>query len=135
MLSAHSVAPKQKRVRRKRIGRGNGSGIGTYSGRGIKGQKARTGGKGGLKLKGLKATFKGIPKVKGFTSAYAAPRAMNVGDLDAKYAADSVVRVPKYKILGQGELTKKLTVYAVGFTAAAKTKIEQKGGKAISCGK
>lgn len=135
MLAPNSLAPKQKRSTRKRLGRGNATGTGTYAGRGLKGQRSRSGGKGGLKLKGLKATFKSIPKVKGFTSAYVGAPVVNVSELDAKYVADSVVRVPQYKVLGHGELTKKLTVYADSFTASAKIKIEAKGGKAISCGK
>lgn len=135
MLSPNTVTSKQKRVKRKRLGRGNATGTGTYAGRGLKGQRSRSGGKGGLKLKGLKATFKSIPKVKGFTSGHVAPEVVNVSELDKTYDADGIVRVVRSKVLGHGELTKKLTVYAGGFTASAKTKIEKQGGKAIVCGK
>lgn len=135
MLSLNTVSPLQKRKRRTRVGRGKGSGIGTYSGRGLKGQRSRSGGKGGLKLKGLKATFKGVPKSRGFTSMYDKVDVMNVGQLEKLYEANAVVRLEGTKLLGQGELKKSLTVYADAFSKSAQEKIEQQGGKAITCGK
>jgi len=59
-----------KRKRTKRLGRGNSSGRGTYCGKGNKGQKARSGGRKGLKLFGLRQTFSKIHKAQGFTSLY-----------------------------------------------------------------
>lgn len=132
MLSLRQLQA-QPRQRKRRVGRGNGSGRGTFSGRGIKGQKARSGGRAGLKLMGLKATFKAIPKAQGFTSAYRKLHITTVGVLETKYSANSVVRLGGYKVLGQGELTKALTVRADAFSRSAKEKIEQSGGQAILC--
>ncbi|MDP3970420.1 MAG: uL15 family ribosomal protein [bacterium] len=135
MLSLKTVSSRQKRKHKKRIGRGNASGTGTYAGRGLKGQRSRSGGKGGLKLRGLKATFKSVPKNKGFKSIQVKKDVTNVGTLDKMYEANSIVRLDTQKILGQGELTKSLTVYAGEFSKTAQEKIEQQGGKAIKCGK
>ena len=134
MLSPNTISPKQKSKSKKRIGRGKGSGTGTYSGRGIKGQRSRSGGKSGLKLRGLKAAFKSVPKVKGFSSQDEKQLIINLSDLEVKYKADSIVRIPDTKVLGQGELKKKLTVYAADFSKTAQAKIEETGGKAIKCG-
>ena len=135
MLSLNSVSPKQKQAKKRRIGRGKGSGRGTYAGRGIKGQRSRSGGKGGLKLMGLKQTFKSIPKVKGFKSHHPELPVVNVASLDKKYEANAVVHLDGHKVLGTGELSKALTVHADQFSATAKEKIEKAGGKAILCGK
>lgn len=135
MLSLNTIAKNPKNQRKVRIGRGPGSGIGTYSGRGLKGQRSRSGGRGGLKLKGLKATFKGVPKSKGFTSPYDKDTAINISTLEKQYNANDVIRLPNLKILGQGTLSKSLTVYALGFSKTAQEKIEQQGGKAIKCGR
>jgi large subunit ribosomal protein L15 len=134
MLTLHSLHPNPRKTH-KRVGRGNASGSGTTAGKGTKGQKARTGGKGGLKLRGLKAIFKSVPKAKGFTSQYPKISVMNLSTLEERYAASKVAHVENYKILGQGELTKAITVYAAAFSTSAKSKIEQQGGKAITCGK
>lgn len=135
MIKLNTLSRSTKRQSKKRVGRGAGSGIGTYAGRGLKGQRSRTGGKGGLKLKGLKATFKGLPKSKGFTSPYAKLPVINVGNLEKQYESGAVVHLDTYKVLGQGDISKKLTVYANTFSKSAQQKIEQQGGKAISCGK
>lgn len=135
MVKLNELQSKNKRQSKKRIGRGKGTGIGTYSGRGIKGQKARSGGKGGLKLRGLKQTFKSVPKVKGFKSNRPELPVVNVSALDRDYKANDTVRLDNSKILGNGELTKSLTVYAAAFSKSAQEKIEKQGGKAITCGK
>jgi len=69
MIGLHSIhpGPRSKKTR-TRIGRGNGSGIGTYSGRGIKGQRARSGGKSGLTARAMKPYLLRIPKSRGFAS-------------------------------------------------------------------
>ncbi len=135
MLSVKSVKPKSTAKSRKRIGRGKGSGTGTYAGRGLKGQRSRSGGKSGLKLRGLKATFKGIPKRRGFTSPHAKLNVVNIAQIESRYKDKGTVHLEGYKVLGQGELTKSVTVYADKFSETAKEKIQQKGGKAITCGK
>ena len=127
----------------KRKGRGPGTGNGKTAGRGHKGQKARSGG-------GVRVGFEGgqmplarrIPK-RGFNNIFAKPlEAVNVSVLekfedgavvDAQALLDNgILSKCKYgvKILGNGELTKKLTVKASAFSQTAKEKIEAVGGKA-----
>ncbi|MCQ2531971.1 MAG: 50S ribosomal protein L15 [Saccharofermentans sp.] len=129
-----------------RKGRGAGSGNGKTAGRGHKGQNARSGG-------GVRPGFEGgqmplyrrMPK-RGFNNKRFAPDyiEVNVGDLEkladgtevtAKSLAEAgIITLPKVndgvKVLGNGDLTKKLTVKAVKFTASAKEKIEKAGGTA-----
>lgn len=128
---------------RKRIGRGPGSGTGKTSGKGHKGQNARSGG-------GVKPGFEGgqmplqrrVPK-RGFTSLNKKVyNLVNLRDLEA-FEAGSVVDVEQYgksglvadmkdgiKVLADGELTKALTVQAHKFSKSAIEKIEAAGGKA-----
>ena len=127
----------------RRLGRGTGSGLGKTSGKGHKGAKARSGG-------GKRPGFEGgqmpltrqLPK-RGFTNIFAKEFAtVNVEDLNI-FENDTVVTVDLLvekkivrkaldglKVLGNGELTKKLTVKAVKFTGSAKEKIEAVGGTA-----
>ena len=127
----------------KRKGRGHGTGNGKTAGRGHKGQKARSGG-------GVRIGFEGgqmplsrrVPK-RGFNNIFAKPLdAINVSALEqfedgatvpvADIVAAGLAGKSKYgvKILGGGELTRKLTVQANAFSASAKEKIEAVGGKA-----
>ena len=127
----------------KRKGRGHGTGNGKTAGRGHKGQKARSGG-------GVRIGFEGgqmplarrIPK-RGFNNIFAKPlEAVNVSILnkfedgavvDAQALLDAgILSKCKYgvKFLGNGELTKKVTVKAAAFSETAKQKIEAAGGKA-----
>lgn len=126
---------------RKRRGRGNASGHGTYSGRGSKGQKARSGGKKGLKRRGLANLLRSKPKLGGFISHYAKPATVNLDGLQQNFENGEVVNAKKLisknlikdnrkgvKILGDGKLTKKLTVVADGFSESAKKAIIDRGG-------
>ena len=129
---------------RKRVGRGTGSGLGKTSGKGHKGQNARSG--GGVRPGfegGQLPLFRRLPK-RGFSNAmfkveYAT---INVSDLE-KFEDGAVVtpellkemgivkkQLAGIKVLGNGELTKKLTVKASKFSATAVEKIEKMGGKA-----
>ncbi len=132
------------RAKAWRKGRGHGSGNGKTAGRGHKGQKARAG--GGVRLQfegGQMPLYRRMPK-RGFNNKRFAKHyiVVNVGQLE-DFAAEAVVdaqalanvgviSLPKVndgiKILGSGELTKKLTVKAAAFTASAKAKIEAAGG-------
>ncbi len=127
----------------KRLGRGVGSGLGKTSGKGHKGAKARS---GGGKRPGFEGgqmpLYRRVPK-RGFTNIYRVEYAtVNVGRLEI-FENGTVVTVEMLKeagliskvmagvkILGNGELTKKLTVEAAKFTDSAKEKIEALGGKA-----
>ena len=126
----------------KRKGRGHATGNGKTAGRGHKGQKARSGG-------GVRVGFEGgqmplarrVPK-RGFNNIFAKPlEAINVSALE-KFENGAVVDAEAllsagvlstcrygFKVLGNGELTKKLTVKAAAFSESAKTKIEAAGGK------
>jgi large subunit ribosomal protein L15 len=150
-LSLSNLGPAQPRTDRKRVGRGLGSGKGRYAGRGIKGQKARSG------SHKMPAGFEGgqtpidmrLGKLRGNTSADAMPigpfrtysQPVNVRDLDSRFDAGADVTpetlkgvglVAKLrvdvKILGEGELTKKLAVSAHSFSKSAVEKIEAQGG-------
>ncbi len=136
-----SPAPNSRKTQ-KRLGRGTGSGIGKTSGKGHKGQNARSGG-------GVRPGFEGgqIPLIRrlpkrGFTNQFKKVYAIvNVSDLNrfedgavvdaaALLETNLIGKVEAYgvKVLGNGELTKKLTVKADKFTAQAKEKIEKAGG-------
>jgi large subunit ribosomal protein L15 len=150
-LNLSNLKPAQARKDRKRIGRGLGSGKGRYSGRGIKGQKARS---GSAKMRigfegGQMPLYMRVPKQRGSTSKDALPIGpfmtktvpVNLRDLEARFEAGDEVTVDALiekgliknsktdvKILGTGELTKKLAVSAHGFSKSAREKIEAAGG-------
>ena len=127
----------------KRLGRGTGSGLGKTSGKGHKGAKARSGGgkRPGFEGGQMPLTMR-LPK-RGFTNKWRTEYvAINVDRLDIFEDGQVVTPVELIemgiikkiedgvKIMGNGELTKKLTVQANKFTASAKEKIEAVGGKA-----
>ncbi|MFH0818897.1 MAG: uL15 family ribosomal protein [Patescibacteria group bacterium] len=134
MLTLTNLKPKPRKTKR-RVGRGNASGRGTYSSRGLKGQKSRSGGKGGLKLMGLKQTFKKIPKVKGFKSLNDKLLIINLKDLETTYKDGQKVKLEGYKVLGSGKLSKKLIVCASAFSKVASEAITKAGGETKTCGK
>jgi len=145
-VKLHELSPnKGSNKEAKRVGRGHGSGHGKTSGKGHKGQWARSGG-------GVKPGFEGgqmkiamrIPKRgfnnKQFATEYAL---VNVRDLEKRFEAGAVIDreaimacglinkpLDGIKILGTGELTKAFTVKAAKFSETAKTKIENAGGTA-----
>lgn len=144
-LNLHNlkVSPGSKK-RKKRLGRGNSSGHGTYSTRGQKGQRARSGGRGGLKLKGFKNIAQRTPKLKGFKSIHLKDQVVNLTDLENKFKDGEIVDTKKLfseglitnfeqkiKILGKGKLSKKLVIKANGFSQSAKEAIEKVGGQII----
>ena len=137
-----NIKPAMKRQARKRVGRGIGSGLGKTSGRGHKGQKARSGG-------GVRRGFEGgqtplyrrLPK-RGFTNIYAKNYTeVTLTMLNKSKATDVTAEtlleegiISKVNdgivVLATGKLEKKLNVKAVKFTAKAKEEIEKLGGKA-----
>ena len=142
-MRLHDLKPRPgAKHRRKRLGQGESSGHGKTSGRGGKGQTARSG-------SSIRPGFEGgqmplirrIPK-RGFNNVRFATQyiAVNVGDLnkfeDGARVDEAALRAAGLangrgdgmKILGDGELTRKLTVCASAFSASARTKIEAKGG-------
>jgi large subunit ribosomal protein L15 len=151
-LNLSTLKPVQRSKEPKRVGRGLGSGKGRYSGRGIKGQKSRSG------SHAMRAGFEGgqmplymrLGKQRGSTSKDAMPVGpfrtrtyhVNLRDLEARFeAGDEVtpetlvekglIRNTRYdvKLLGQGDLTKKLTITVHRASASAREKIEATGAK------
>lgn len=130
--------------KKKRVGRGNGSGHGTTSGRGTKGQLSRSGGKTRIGFEGGQMPLqRRIPHLKGFKNLRKRVfNIVNVGDLedfkegttiDYKLLNEKGLIMKKdslLKVLGNGQLSKKLTVKANAFSSSASVKIEKAGGKA-----
>jgi len=135
----------QKHKKRNRVGRGPGSGNGKTCGRGSKGQRSRAGFSQHPTFEGGQMPLvRRIPK-RGFNNRWALSVAIvNVGDLEERFQADEVVdpdtlrakdlakgRFDLLKILGDGQLTKKLKVSAHRFSKSAREKIEQAGGQVV----
>lgn len=149
-IGLHNLKPKPKSRRpRKRLGRGEGSGLGKTSGRGHKGAGSRSGSK-------RKANYEGgqnpihmrMRKLRGphkkqsmpFENFRTKSQPVNLADLEARFDVDAEVnpetlkekglakRSEPVKILARGEISKKLTVKAHAFSAAAKERIEAAGG-------
>jgi len=143
-----SPAPGSKRSR-KRVGRGDGSGHGTYSGRGCKGQKSRS----GYKMRpgfegGQLPLIKRLPRKRGFVNIFRIEYSIvNINKLDIfepgsevtpeSLVAAGVVKSLRYpvKILAEGEIKYPLSVKANKFSAAAKAKIEAAGGRVEEVGR
>ena len=141
-MKLESLTPaKGSRRNRKRIGRGPGSGTGKTSGRGHKGQKSRSGYSRRLGFEGGQMPLiRRVPK-RGFTNIFSSEIAIvNVSELD-RFADGTIVDtdlliqegcikkvLDGVKILGKGDLSKKLVVHAQAFSAGARTKIEAAGG-------
>lgn len=144
-MKLHELSPAEgSRKKPMRVGRGASSGKGKTSGRGQKGQKARSGGT-------IRPGFEGgqmplarrVPKY-GFNNIFRTEYAIvNVTDINDRFNDGDAVnaetlkekglikkQLAGVKVLGSGDLTKKLNVQATAFSAAAKEKIEQAGGKA-----
>jgi len=142
-----SPAPGSKK-RRKRVGRGDGSGHGTYSGRGSKGQKSRA----GYKMRpgfegGQLPLIKRLPQKRGFVNIFRIEYSVvNIDKLNIfesgsevtpeKLVAVGIVKSMRHpiKILAEGSINHPLVVKANKFSAAARTKIEAAGGKAEEVG-
>jgi len=135
----------ESKSRRKRVGRGNSaSDPGNYCGRGLKGQRSRSGGKKGLKLRGLRNILKSFPKVKGFKPKPLSFEIINLSTIEKLFKDSEVIDInrllqvnlikdkrKKVKILSRGKLTKKFTVKAHAFSKNAEELIKKAGGKAV----
>jgi len=142
MMQHQLKAGTGTRKTRKRVGRGNSAGGGTYAGRGSKGQKSRSG-------KGIKPGFeggqnpliKGLPMIRGFNNKFKTYYSLvSIGTLNQLPTGERIT--PEYlyisgitrnkkkpiKILGDGDLTKALNISAHKFTESARSKIEAVGG-------
>jgi len=143
-MQIHQLKPKHKKKEKKRVGRGGKKG--TYCGRGIKGQKARA----GRKMQPIiREILKKYPKLRGykFSSLKKEIAIVNVEVLDKKFKDGDIItpqvliekkiikkikgKIPPVKILGRGNLSKKLTVQNCFLSESAKSKIEKAGGKVV----
>lgn len=133
--------------KRKRVGRGDSSGLGRTCGRGEKGQKSRSGSKIRLHFEGGQIPlFRRLPHIRGFKARnHKNWTCVNVSDIESSFEAGAVVDSQALiekkiissidhglKILADGDLTKALTVKADAFSKAAQSKIEAAGGKCES---
>jgi large subunit ribosomal protein L15 len=148
-MQLNELKPAHKLKKRKRIGRGGKKGA--YSGKGVKGQRARAGHKFEPFIRSL---IKRYPKLRGYRSKkiWLESVSVNVGDIEKKFFTDDKIekseikispevllekrlihkiegRVPKVKILGKGMLTKVIIVENCNISKKAKEKIEKAGGK------
>lgn len=137
------MPPAGAKHNKKRVGRGNGSGHGTYSGRGCKGQKARSG--GGVRLGfegGQLPLIKRLPRKRGFTNVFKTKyNIVNVGELaifrpETEVTPEELLRAGLInttdyptKILGAGDIRHSLLVRADKFSSSAEKKILAAGGK------
>lgn len=141
-MQLHQLKPTYRKKRKKRVGRGGKRG--TYSGRGIKGQKARS----GVRLKPIiRELIKRYPKLRGyrFQPLKPKPAIINVETLEKRFDPGEIVnpqalrekglinrikgRLPEVKILGKGKITKALTIKGCQVSKQAKEKIEKAEGK------
>jgi large subunit ribosomal protein L15 len=144
-MQAHDLKPPRGSTHAKRrIGRGNSSGHGTYSGRGIKGQHARSNNPRRFFEGGQTELMRRLPRKKGFTNPFRVEYSpVNLRDLqrfeDGTEITPAVLRQAgvlrslrrPVKVLASGELSRKLTVHAHKFSMSAKEKIEAAGGTAV----
>lgn len=138
-------APKGSKHPRKRLGRGDGSGHGSFSGKGMKGQKGRSG--GGVRpgfQGGQMALIKGLPMVRGFTArSHKSYQLVNLDQLMLFESGSQINpamlekvglirdRTKLVKILGRGDCDKPIIVEATRFSDSARKKIEDAGGTAL----
>ena len=143
-MQLHELKPKHKPKGPKRIGRGGKRG--TYSGRGVKGQKSRA---GRQMVPPIRHLVKKYPKLRGYRFKTQSPKMtpVNIKDLEQNFEKGSLVspktllekklvrkikgRLPLVKILAQGKLTKKLTIQDCKISKVARKKIEKAKGKII----
>jgi len=141
-LAAHTMKKATTSARsKKRVGRGNATGKGTYASRGLKGQRSRSGGKGGGQRRGFKQALQKVPKLRGFKSPHASSQAVTLATLERVADVGTVVtpfflkqknliksvKAP-VKIVATGELKKKLTITGCLATKQSVVLIEKAGG-------
>jgi large subunit ribosomal protein L15 len=142
MLKLHTLKPnKGAKTSTRRLGRGPGSGRGKTSGKGTKGQRARTGGRNKLRLLGMKMIIRRIPKLRGFKSQYAKDEVVTLRDLQKNFPQGGIVTRAQLvkrellsslnvnaKVVGSGDVARKLTLKGLKVSAGAKAAIEKAGG-------
>jgi large subunit ribosomal protein L15 len=142
-MKLHDLAPSEgAKKQRKRVGRGNGSGHGTYSGKGLKGQKARSGGAVNPRFEGGQAPLVlRLPYKRGFHNRFKKQFSIvNLSSLEGFEASATVTpgalvdagiirdTTKPVKLLGQGEVSRALNVRVAAWSKSAQEKIEAAGG-------
>lgn len=144
-LTLNTIAPnKGARTKSFRIGRGEGSGRGKTAGRGTKGQRARTGGRKNLKLKGIKQMILGFPKNRGFQSGFTTVHSLPLERIAKVYTSASTVDIKsliekglltksaeRAKLVGTADVKVALNFINVTASASAKAAIEKAGGSFV----
>lgn len=144
MLTLHTLKPAAGSTKqRKRVGRGNASGHGNYSCKGLKGQKSRSG-VSGLKRMALKKALLQIPKLRGFQSDKPKYQVVNLSILSRNFADGAVIspdsllkaglvsQLKNIKLLANGELKlKNLQIKGIKLSAAAQEQLSRLGGKIV----
>jgi len=140
-LSLNTI--KNTKKKKQRVGRGNASGRGTYCTRGLKGQRARSGGKSGLKLKGFKRNLLNLPKYKGTKSIRPNNQIVKLSDLEKSFDNEKVTPGTLFeagfiasmdlpvKILYDIDVKKKFEVFGCLLSKTARVAIEKAGGSVI----
>jgi len=141
-LAAHTMKKNKTSAKnKKRVGRGNATGKGTYASRGLKGQRSRSGGKGGGQRRGFKQALQKVPKLRGFKSPHAKSQTVTLATLE-RVAEKGVVVTPFFlkeknliknvkdpvKIVATGELKKKVAITGCLATKNAVALVEKAGG-------
>jgi len=144
ILSLNNLTPRKEALSKNkiRLGRGDASGHGSYSGKGRKGQKSRTGSGKGLKLFALRQSILRTPKLRGFTALTAKAAVFNVSDLASNFKEGATINlaalkelnlvrndIKAFKILGNGEISIKVIIDGGLVSKTAKEKIEKAGGE------
>jgi large subunit ribosomal protein L15 len=144
-LSPNTIkSPRKSSKTKKRVGRGNSSGKGMTAGRGMKGQKSRSGGKGGTKRLGFKQGLQKIPKVRGFNSPKPKLETVTLATINRLVSENSVV-TPDFlkrkkvishpdrgvKVVASGKLEKKVIIKGCVGTKKAIEAIEKAGGSLV----
>ena len=136
-ISINTLIPKSKKSK-TRLGRGNATGNGTYSGRGLKGQKSRSG-SSGLKEMALRRVVQRIPKKRGFKPVRTKPDAITLANIEKHFQAGAIItpkvlrksgllKTSQVRIINSGTLKKKFSFKSCNVTAGARAAIEAAGG-------
>lgn len=142
MLKLNTLKPaKGAKTNTRRLGRGPGSGRGKTAGKGTKGQKARTGGRNRLRLLGMKMIIRRIPKLRGFKSHHGKDEVITLRDIQKAFPQGGIVTRAELvkrdllssvnadaKVVGGGELLRKITLKGLKTSTGAKAAIEKAGG-------
>lgn len=142
-IELHTIkAAPGSRTKKFRIGRGNSSGRGTTAGKGTKGQRARSGGRNKLKLKGMKQMLLSFPKNRGFKSGYVKPKTLTIAQIAKVFTKPATINLKTLKnkhlinksavavkIVAGGKLETALKFKGISATEGAKKSILEAGGQ------